>query len=163
MSPYRVKYTESESDIHNYNSLYKNTKKNQNIFENKKKRLFCLKHFGTFQKSKFFKNTKFYVAFCIRSTIHIFYTCFWFVMLFIVWKRKFQKSKKIKISNLYLVLCIRSIIHIFFYKCHIFIIFIILTYFHIFIYLYNYLIFIYLYRYSLFVLNGYLFPQTSVP
>ena len=34
MFPYRVKYTESESDIKNSNLFYKKPQKYQNIFEN---------------------------------------------------------------------------------------------------------------------------------
>ena len=46
MFPYRVKYTESESDIQNNNLLYKTHQKHQNAFE-------ILEHFGKIKNQHF--------------------------------------------------------------------------------------------------------------
>ena len=64
MSPYRLKHNESESNIKNYNFLYKNTKKAKTLSKKRKN--------GKFQKSKISKNPICYFAFSTRSTIHIF-------------------------------------------------------------------------------------------
>ena len=66
MSPYRVQYTESESDIKNYNFLFENTKKVKILS-------ICLKMFGKFQFT-YFQKILFYLVLCIRSKIHIFYS-----------------------------------------------------------------------------------------
>ena len=58
---YRVKYTESESDIKNYNFLYK--KKKQNTFDFVE----MLRKVENIKKQK----TIFYFVFCINCIIHI--------------------------------------------------------------------------------------------
>ena len=63
---YRVKYTDSESDIQNSNSLYKIDHKHQNTLDFWK----CLEHFKKI-KNKKTKVSKFDVVFCIDSIIHI--------------------------------------------------------------------------------------------
>ena len=73
MFPYRAKYTESESDIKNYNSLYKNTKKAKTLPKKTKKKS---------ENFKIFKNPKFYLAFSTRSTIRIFYYFFRLITVF---------------------------------------------------------------------------------
>ena len=63
MSPYRVQYTESESDIKNYNFLYTNTKQAKTLSKN----IMFFSFFGIFQKSKNFKNPIFYFALLVVS------------------------------------------------------------------------------------------------
>ena len=65
MSPYRVQYTESESDIKNYNFLYKNTKKAKT--RSKQNEKWKISKIQNFQKKQFlfgimytFHNSYFY-------------------------------------------------------------------------------------------------------
>ena len=134
---YRVEYTESESDIKNYNFLYKKHKKRQNTFEKKtKNKIVFFSKIPNVQKLKF--------LFCILYTFHnsYFFILFWFLCFYM-----FEKMENFKNSSFYLVLCIRSIIPIF----RIFIFLILYIYIFIFsylyIYLYNYLTCIFLYIY----------------
>ena len=67
MFPYTGKYTESESDIQNYNFLYKIDQEYQNTFE-------TLVFFGFFENRKFQQKKTFFMLYyvlCINSIIHI--------------------------------------------------------------------------------------------
>ena len=81
MSPYRVQYTESESDIKNYNFLYKNTKQ-LNMFS-----IVLMENFKNpiFQKLKFV----FGIMYTFNKSYFTFYFLFWEVS-------KIQKFQKLK-------------------------------------------------------------------
>ena len=70
MFPYRVKYTESESDIQNYNLFYKNTKNTK-----------ILSSFW-----KFFENRKIEYIFCIMYKLYnSYFGMFGNVVHFVIW------------------------------------------------------------------------------
>ena len=68
---YRVKYTESEYDIHNNDLLYKIDHKHQNTFE----------FLNLGGKSKTFEKINFYLIICISPIIHFFVLFVNFVIL----------------------------------------------------------------------------------
>ena len=141
MSPYRLKYNESESDIKNYNFLYKNTKKAKTL--SKKTIFFDFLGFGgKISKIQNFQKPKF--LFCILYTFHNSY----FLLFFSTYNcfRKNGNFKNPKFSKSQI--CILHSVHIpqfiFFisfltYNCFW------KTLKYIFISLYNYLIFIFIY------------------
>ena len=81
MSPYRFQYNESESDIQNFNFLYKNTKKAKTLSKTLKK----------WKVSKIQIVQKPNILFCILYTFHNSY----FLLYFLIWE-KFEKSKIFK-------------------------------------------------------------------
>ena len=145
MLPYRVQYTESESDITNYNFLYKNTKqvKILSIF---------LNFWGQFQKSEIFKNSNFHLVLCIRSIIHI------WLSIFLIWKiSKIQHFQKLN----FLFGVMYTFHNSYLYNFSNFYIFIYL-YIYIFIQLSNFYIFIYSYIYTFIYLYNYYFLYISI-
>ena len=124
MIPYRVKYTESESDIKNSNWFYKNTQK--------VKILSVFYKNGNFQKSKNFKNSHFYLVLCIRSIIHI------LLSIFLFWKISKMRNVQ-KLNFLFgIMFTFHNSCFLYFYILHFYIF--IFWYFYIFILLYIYII-----------------------
>ena len=113
MSPYRLQYNESESNIKNYNSLYKNNKKTKTLSKKKQKKQKISK-IQNFQKSK--------ILFCILYTFHNSYFSYFFIL------EDFEKLKIFKV-----VFCVMYTFHNSYF---IIIIFYIYIYFYIFKYLY---------------------------
>ena len=127
MSPYRLKHNESESNIKNYNSLYKNTKKAKTLST-------TLKKHQKIPKIPFFcKNPKFYFAFSTRSTIRIFYYYFWLITVF----EKMETFKNPNFSKAQI--CILHSVHVPQFICFIF--------FRFSMFFYNFYNFIFLYIY----------------
>ena len=75
MFPYRVWYTESESDIKNYNFLYKNTKKAKTLSKNWK--------FWEFFKNPKFSKTQFFIWHSVYVPQFIFFTFLHFLCFYV--------------------------------------------------------------------------------